>query len=1099
MEHAWRAALGRWGDELWGLALLRTGNRAGAKQVLVRAFERVYTAKTPPTDAHTALTQALVPPRRRRLPRVFRQAALPRALWRVGATERMLLQLWLVHGRNGAELARVTQLPTPAIHDQLARALVRFVPRRNIARRTPDGRAAWGQWLGQQLQLNPEPLPDTIPETTLAVWQAALSRVRDLLTLAVERQRLPGTVRDAIETTLLAREDETPAWQRKIGWLALATLLLVGGWIFLRSNAQAPAAQTTAPANPAQQPVDAHTLVQNALDAWTTMPISGTLHRRVWAVDERPIARDQVHTTEVWLASDKPQYRVETTRDGTLIEWHVVDTKAQLHTASDVPFNMCHWSYGPGVGAARAQTFRVPSDQVRAVRDERLRSGSYGEGYRMLHRALQAPNLRSYGVRNEHDRVLVTLGFRDEATTPTRTVLLLLDGRTHELQTVRELVGDAAQTTARDLWRLEAEETLPAVPAALPPSEREAIVADDIIDPACPGLVRDYVISLRRMAATGYAQIQIPVPLPNNVVQAALVSSVPDAGGDYNDVYNAQLVLRSATGWLHIRPSQGSDPNSSAPDQVERGAWVVHFRNEDNVGRPIVATVWQNEQRDPSTGMHYDGQAYDIEASGWTRDQVLDVVDRLRPLDERTWPALAPKFLDPHPLPADVVQVLIDAQQALRTQPDGTVHVTMNATARTGPQQGERADPYHVPSSITSPDAWTVEQWATVGGGTVQRFKQVATHEDGALLFARLLSPTQSGLYIAQESWTYQSSQDNLGPYGYGEQMLGVDFARPLLAWDAPITMTTDGNLWHFEQTLPGNAGGLMSSGFWSELIRNEALVNNSTMYDLPPGEFVLRVSFDRAQLLPRHWEAIHREPSGAETVLHTIALRDWRPLPTPLPDAFWSMPALPPDTFLTEADGPTYRRMTPLATVGGPLSLVPPKRALVWSANSGLETRNDTPYRIPPQTDAEAWLYDPWSLRDVTQLQNMGLVRTTVYHVGDSNRSITVRQGPRTLLRAVLRQSGGFFNAPYSSSSPESTQQSEQVQVTIANEQYDAWLLRGATGATLIVEIDDMLVHITGPADYVGGVLLEQLPALEWEPVVLAQGGGGGAIEVQP
>jgi hypothetical protein len=424
-----------------------------------------------------------------------------------------VLALWLVHGYNGAELARVTQLSTPTIHDRLVDALVHFLPRRDIARRTQDGRAAFRQWLGQQLRLSPDPLPDSIPPTLTAPWQHALGRVRELLLVAVGRQHLPATVRDVIDVALLARADEPPAWQQKTSYLALAALLLVVDWILLRPTMLAPAAQTSPSTGTQAQPADARTLVAHALDAWTTLPLSDTLHRRVWAVDERPSARDQVHITDVWLASDTPHYRVETTRDGTLIEWHVVDSRDQLHITADAPFHMCHWSYGARFVPPRAQMFTVPPDHVRAIRDARLRSGSYGAGYRMLRRALQAPDLRSYGGRTDGERVLVTLSFRDEGASytqkvlgvgpdaPARTVVLLLDGRTYELQAVRELVGDAAQTSARDLWRVDMEETLPAVPAAVPPVPGEAIVANAVIDPACPGLDRDTVGSARATIA----------------------------------------------------------------------------------------------------------------------------------------------------------------------------------------------------------------------------------------------------------------------------------------------------------------------------------------------------------------------------------------------------------------------------------------------------------------------------------------------------------------------------------------------------------------------------------------------------------------------
>lgn len=126
--------------------------------------------------------------------------------------------------------------------------------------------------------------------------------------------------------------------------------------------------------------------------------------------------------------------------------------------------------------------------------------------------------------------------------------------------------------------------------------------------------------------------------------------------------------------------------------------------------------------------------------------------------------------------------------------------------------------------------------------------------------------------------------------------------------------------------------------------------------------------------------------------------------------------------------------------------------------------------------------------------------MRSTRYKLPDAN-VITLTQGPRALLRMMLRQtdgaSGTFTSAAYGSTP--SPQYSKQVQVTIAGEPHDAWLLPTPTEAALVVEINDVLVYISGPANYVDGVLLEQLPALKWEPVVLPQSGSGGAIEVKP
>ena len=43
---AWQASVGQWGDQLWALALLSTGDRAGAQHALVQAFARVHHQNT---------------------------------------------------------------------------------------------------------------------------------------------------------------------------------------------------------------------------------------------------------------------------------------------------------------------------------------------------------------------------------------------------------------------------------------------------------------------------------------------------------------------------------------------------------------------------------------------------------------------------------------------------------------------------------------------------------------------------------------------------------------------------------------------------------------------------------------------------------------------------------------------------------------------------------------------------------------------------------------------------------------------------------------------------------------------------------------------
>jgi hypothetical protein len=107
----------------------------------------------------------------------------------------------------------------------------------------------------------------------------------------------------------------------------------------------------------------------------------------------------------------------------------------------------------------------------------------------------------------------------------------------------------------------------------------------------------------------------------------------------------------------------------------------------------------------------------------------------------------------------------------------------------------------------------------------------------------------------------------------------------------------------------------------------------------------------------------------------------------------------------------------------------------------------------------------------------------------------VTLRQGPRALLRNMLRRNNGSFGSGYVYN--DARVSSRQIEVTIANQQHEAWLLRNNAASALVVEIDDVLLYIQAPEAYLDGVLLEQLPALQWEDVSLVP--SGGAIDVQP
>jgi hypothetical protein len=1064
-DHAWRTAWGRWGDQLWSLALVRWGKRPAAQQALVRAFERVYAAGTPPADAHTALLQALLQPRRRVL-FFARQRDLPHLLRRIPPLERALFALWLVQDGKGDQLAKVSGWAHHTLVQRLATALLPFLPRNDPARRTRNGWEALTQWLTQQLNLSSIPLPDAIGETTTASWQQALHRVHDLLVSTIGRQRAPSTVRDAIEAALTARDDDTPAWQQWTGWLALAVLLGIGVWILRPPAAAQSASSTVTP--PA--PINARSVVENALETWTATPVSSTLHRRVWAI-EPSIGEAPALVTDVWLGANSARYRVETTHDGRLVEWQLGDGSGELQYAARSNFSPCRWGDAPSTRATLV--FDAGAAQQQAVRDSRLQQGAYGRGYQMLQTALGAPDLRSWGTRTENDVPVLLLGYNDPSL-PNRQRVLVFDGRTQRLQAVRELAGDGAQAVARDLWRVEQEEVVPGDVSITPPSRPQARLARrTIFDPACLDLDKDHLLSLRALVGsdTGW---WLPVRLPPDVEAAALVS---------NDIVTPQIVstwqFQSPNGRAVFVGGERSlrigvqQTFVNLDGSVERGPWRVVFTHDQ---RNIRAQLCK-----PLDPLHRacppDVRSLVIEAQGWTEAQILDLIDNLAPVSTpSTWLALDTLFVDPQPLDPQVQQVLARTLERANVV-EGVIHSTAEITHTPGVEQGDvvvdlfgdttLSDPYAVPRQWIQPEQFSVQQTVVMSGGLVQQARATTNVPDGTLLYARVMNDVGMVSYSAMEQavstnmaheqiWLRQALQAQSTHVFKRAQV----FASSML----PITLRDAGDAWVLQQpTFEPNPYRLdMYMRRFGPYMQHTA-----------SGSYMERLWIDKHTGLLRRAEVVQVNEEGGETMVSALQVRAWQVEPlataTELP-----MPPLPPDTLAY-----TYDNFGP--TVTSDLQpFMPPQHEWVWRDEFDIVNHSDrnrlfegvgTPDDQQQRQMFAASMLSP----SMDQLQAVGLIHSTVYRVPNSRTSIVVRQGAAPLVRYALRfASLGYDGSP-------GWTQSRAVRVFIGGEERTAWLLESYVETALVVEIDGIIMHISSlDKAYIDGALLDALPQLE-------------------
>ncbi|HEY0736230.1 MAG TPA: hypothetical protein VGD69_15045, partial [Herpetosiphonaceae bacterium] len=118
-----------------------------------------------------------------------------------------------------------------------------------------------------------------------------------------------------------------------------------------------------------------------------------------------------------------------------------------------------------------------------------------------------------------------------------------------------------------------------------------------------------------------------------------------------------------------------------------------------------------------------------------------------------------------------------------------------------------------------------------------------------------------------------------------------------------------------------------------------------------------------------------------------------------------------------------------------------------------------------------------------ITDLDQTGLTQAVRYRIHQGEKSIELRQGPRSLLRYNLRTQAGLG---LSNNGGQSRTQSKALAATIAGEQRTVWLIETSTEAMLVFEIDDLLVHIlASDAELLEQSVLPALSKLKWiDPV---------------
>ncbi|NTU79888.1 MAG: anti-sigma factor [Chloroflexales bacterium] len=481
-------------------------------------------------------------------------------------------------------------------------------------------------------------------------WGTILPAVEGAMRAALRERTLPQDLR----AKLLARAgwaggQGARSWRltrvalAPLGVLALIAVLVLPG--FMRE----PVSVVERGQSP---PVDAQALIAKALARQTAPPErSGVWRGRyetLWFFDNDVYAPMRA---DIWLDPHTPaRHRLQLMhRDGGApYELQIGDGEGRLAYALDAAYAPSLYGALP-LGAMAGQPALIdqplsPEGQVRA-RDERMLTGPWTIPAAYLRQAQRATDLRLLGRQRESGRVVQILSFSGfsplglppdapGATAERVTVLLALDSEDGLLRGATELMGPAgAAQTSRVTWRLVEEQWL---------TGGEQIRETFDVERAWTG-IGDFSAARRSSVA------DLAVPL------VSWVSLGEPAG---------LLTLEGGPLWLPSRPPAGVDRAllvwgegaarvGASPlglIYLGQGRRLVLALNQEQAldGEHLAVGPWRVSLR-PGHGQRYTaflarpagdrqapldvGSTLLIDAYGFTRAELLDVIEGMRPFD----------------------------------------------------------------------------------------------------------------------------------------------------------------------------------------------------------------------------------------------------------------------------------------------------------------------------------------------------------------------------------------------------------------------------------------------------------------------------------
>jgi hypothetical protein len=687
--------LQRHGDDIYRMALLLTPDSSSAATALSRAV-RGLAAASPAVPDEAALINALImelPPERAR----YIQRGLPEwvvaapnnyaatcvATARLPRQQRLVLGLLTLWQWDAERIAQFIGGDVSATQAMTRDALLALAPQAmpdldtdamrsaNVPDACRSTRAALG--------LNDAALRhDPAVRGHLALcsdcravehdWQQLSDAVEEALRNALRQEHMPAVLGAEVQAGLAAPAQSSRAlpriptrWWRVL--LPLGVVALIAILVFPKSSPAAPESNTAASAldplplvqraaaNLYQPPTDER--AQHPYDVW-----HGRWQMR-WDFSDNSYA---TLVGDVWRDTGSNRHRVQLVHEkgGGPFEFELADGQKLVYYATTENYGDSLYPRVFDNNNARLM-LHVPNDEQPRMLEARLNTGAWGLARAYLQHAAAAKDLRSWGQQRTPDgATVVVLGFRGasplglpagapdaEANLP--TILLTINMNDSTLREVRELTGPpGGEQIGRTIWRFAGGEwisTTPQISAAF--SLEQAWngigsfrdLGQTVANPALPVVAGDTVHPLADAVTNQLIWGWLPATPPPGTTAAVLFENTARATNTFDGiaVYTGDgryLAVQSVFlgDNAHITLPGGNVEQSNHGDKIVQLQPGIHHGYE-----AVVEGVAQSDLPNMSV---------QLSARGFSRDELLQVISGLRPLDAQSYRAQEHLFSD---------------------------------------------------------------------------------------------------------------------------------------------------------------------------------------------------------------------------------------------------------------------------------------------------------------------------------------------------------------------------------------------------------------------------------------------------------------------